>query len=153
MQRCRRSRFDKFLIAASVWETHESTVQLLTHLQATGALQSKDTSLQLKRKLQHATEAHGYTQTPYGPVIQKIHIKARALEFREICHPFVFLWYLTHHSVGFRRIMDAITNDSRESNLVIYMDALVPGNPFRPEDSRKFLRIYIGALSSSRSTC
>lgn len=115
--------------------TKTSTVQMLSHLQSTGALAGNDTERRLRRDIQLATEAHGSAITPYGPVIQQLRLGAPGLDLWEICHPFAFLYDMTQNSPAFREVMRKCTSDGRHLRLVTYMDGLVPGNPFRPEKS------------------
>ena len=122
--------------------TKTSTVHISGHLQSVGVLSGTDSVRRLRRELQLATESHGATMTPYGTVIQEIRLGAPGMEFWEICHPFAFLYYWTQHSDSFRRVMRACTNDNRCLRLVIYMDGLKPGNPFRPDMGRSLMSVY-----------
>ena len=122
--------------------TKTSTVQMLMHLQSSGILAGNATERSLRREIQAATEAHGSAMTPYGPVVQQVRIGAPGLEYWEVCHPFAFLWYMTRHSAAFRDVMRRCTSDGCSSRLVIYMDGLKPGNPFRPDKSRSLMCIY-----------
>ena len=117
-------------------------MQTLLDLQKAGLLDSNHDAPSLKRKMQQAVEEHSKADTPYGPLVQKIRLGAKQLAEWEVCHPIAFLWYMTNISAAFRSIMQAITTDGRVLRLVIYMDEMVPGNPFRPEKGRKVMCVY-----------
>ena len=123
-------------------QTKTSTVKMLQVLQMRGALAGDVSERQLRSDMQAAVESVGKTMTPYGPVIQQVRLDAPGLRDWEICHPFAFLWYLTHHSAAFQEVMRISTLDGRKLRLVIYMDGLVPGNPFRPDKGRSIMCIY-----------
>ena len=123
-------------------QTKASTVKMLLLLQQQGALASDVDERQLRSDIQAAVESVGQTMTPYGPIIQKVRLDVPGLRDWEICHPFAFLWYMTQHSDAFRQVMRNSTSDSRQLRLVIYMDGLTPGNPFRPDKGRSIMCIY-----------
>ena len=123
--------------------TKASTVQMLSHLQTTGALSSNDSERKIRDDVRVATEACGKSMTPYGPLVQQIRLDAPGLKNWEICHPFAFLWFMAQHSPAFRSVMRSCTSDGRQLRLVIYMDGLVPGNPFRVDKGRSFVLCYI----------
>ena len=122
--------------------TKTSTIQMLMELQSSGALAGESTERELRRQMQHATEAHANAMTPYGKVVQGIRLDSSKLKTWEICHPFALLWYLTSISVNFADMMRKCTTSGRPLRLVVYVDGLIPGNPFRPEKSRKLECIY-----------
>ena len=111
-------------------------------LQSSGALDDDDTKRSLRTQVQVATEGHSKFVTPYGPVVQRIRIGAHKLEYWENCHPFAYLWYMTHISPTFADAMMRRTRVGRPLRLVIFADELCPGNPFRPEKSRTLMCIY-----------
>jgi len=125
-------------------QTKASTIKMLSVLQQQGALAFADGvgERQLRSEIQAAVESVGNTETPYGPIIQKVRLDAPGLQDWEICHPFAFLWYMTQHSAAFREAMRKSTCDGRKLRLIIYMDGLVPGNPFRPDKGRSIMCIY-----------
>ena len=95
----------------------------------------------LKRKLTEMSTEHGNADTPYGKVIQSVKLDAPGLAYWEYVNPFAFLYYLSSLSHSFGAMMRSISG-ARPLNIVIYADGLVPGNPFRPEASRKLQCIY-----------
>lgn len=125
-------------------QTKASTIKMLLLLQQQGALAFAGDfdERRLRRDIQAAVESMGNTETPYGQIIQKVRLNAPGLQDWEICHPFAFLWYMTQHSAAFREVMRKSTCDGRKLRLIIYMDGLVPGNPFRPDKGRSMMCIY-----------
>ena len=123
-------------------QTKASTIKMLSGLQQRGALDSDVGERQLRKDIQAAVESVGKTVTPYGPVIQQLQLDAPALKHLDICHPFAFLWYMTQHSAAFREVMHRCTSAGRELRLVLYMDGMTPGNPFRPDKGRSIMCIY-----------
>ena len=102
-----------------------------------------DASLRdLKRKLTDASTVHGNVDTPYGKVIQKVKLDAKGLNYWEYMHPMAFLYYCSSLSHSFAAMMRSISDGTTPLRIVIYADGLVPGNPFRPEASRKLQCIY-----------
>ena len=81
-------------------QTKTSTVKMLQMLQKRGALESDVSERQLRSDIQAAVESVGKTMTPYGTVIQQVRLDALGLRDWEICHPFAFLLYLTHHPIS-----------------------------------------------------
>ena len=135
-------RIDWQSLRASGHHTKSSAIQTILHLQKAGALNTSYESGQLKRVLQDSTETHSKTMTEYGPVVQKIEIGVPGLQNWEICHPYAYLWHLTSISPNFRKIMADCSSVGEPLSLIVYADSLVPGNPFRPEKSRKLMCIY-----------
>ena len=115
---------------------------MLMELQSAGLLAGESTERELRRSMQHATEKHANTMTPYGRVVQEVRLDSPQLKTWEICHPFAMLWYLTSISANFADMMRRCVSSGKPLRLVIYADGLVPGNPFRPEKSRKLECIY-----------
>ena len=123
-------------------QTKASTLKLLATLQKKGLLNCNVGEHELRRDLQAAVESVGKTMTPYGTIIQTVRLDALGVRDWEVCHPFAFLWYMTQHSAALREIMRNSTSDGRKLRLVIYMDGMIPGNPFRPDKGRKIMCIY-----------
>ena len=123
-------------------QTKTSTLAMLKILRQRGLLNCDVSERKLRDDMQSAVESVGNTMTPYGPVIQTVRLNAPGLRDWEICHPFAFLWYMSQHSAAFRKVMRNSTVDGRKLRLVIYMDGLVPGNPFRPDKGRSIMCIY-----------
>jgi len=100
------------------------------------------TERSIKQKLTDASTNHSKAQTPYGPLVQTIDLGAEGASHWEYVHPLGYLWYLAQLSTGFADVMRNCTVDGRPLRIIIYADGLVPGNPFRPEASRKMQCIY-----------
>ena len=96
----------------------------------------------LKRKLMEMSAEHGNADTPYGKVIQRIKLDAPSATYWEYMNPFAFLYYLNSLSASFASMMRSICDGATPLRIVIYADGLVPGNPFRPEASRKLQCIH-----------
>jgi hypothetical protein len=71
--------------------TKSSTMQMPMELQSSGALAGESTERELRRQMQHATEAHANAMTPYGKVVQGVRLDSSKLKTLEICHPFASL--------------------------------------------------------------
>ena len=96
----------------------------------------------LKRKFGEASVEHSQARTQYGPLVQSINLDADGMDYWEYMHPMAFLSYMSAVSVAFADMMRSICVDGRPLRIIIYADGLVPGNPFRPEASRKLMCIY-----------
>ena len=97
----------------------------------------------LKRKLTEMSTEHGKAKTPYGILIQRVKLDAEGLTYWEYMNPFACLYYLCSLSSSFASMMRSICGDDISPlRIVIYADGLVPGNPFRPEVSRKLQCMY-----------
>ena len=96
-----------------------------------------------KRELREASEHHAKQDTPYGRVVQRIELNVPGLKYLDFINPFAFLYYLTMISAAFAALMhDCCRDATRPLRLVIYMDEMNPGNPFRPEKSRTLQCVY-----------
>ena len=96
----------------------------------------------LKRKLTTMSTEHGNVDTPHGKVIQRVKLDAPGLKYFEYMNPFAFLYYLSSLSDSFSAMMRSICGRGDPLRVIIFADGLVPGNPFRPEASRKLQCIY-----------
>ena len=96
----------------------------------------------VKRKLTEMSAEHGNVATPHGKVIQKVKLDAPGMMYWEYMNPFAFLYYLSSLSVSFGSMMRSICDSANPLRIIIFADAMVPGNPFRPEASRKLQCIY-----------
>ena len=138
----KRTRRDNNLLRdiISSSETKTSVVDTLDALNNAGMLSEVVT----RRDLQHASEHHANQQTPYGNVVQRLELNAPGLNFLNVCHPFAFLWYLSSISTAFAELMSSACEQAGGYGLrlVIYVDEMCPGNPFRPEKSRTLQCVY-----------
>ena len=100
------------------------------------------TTSNLKRSITQASFDQGKIKTPYGPLIQSLEINAAKCKHWEYINPFAWLYYVSTTSAAFADMMRDYTVDGNLLRIVIYSDGLIPGNPFRPEPSRKLNCIY-----------
>ena len=132
------------LVAQS--KSKDSVLRTLQTLGAAGMLKGydgdDDNANALKRALADANTMHAEADTPYGKVVQKIELGADALQSWEYVNPFAYLYYMSYISAAFAEMMRSVTVSGRPLRIVVYADGLVPGNPFRPEASRKLCCIY-----------
>ena len=121
-----------------------STVKMLLDLQASGALDGDDNETSLRKKLKEDTERHSKVVTEYGPMVQQIEIGTSKLAKWDVCDPCAFLYYMSSISMPFCSVMRTCVQKagSMPLRLVIFMDEMVPGNPFRPDKGRKLMCIY-----------
>ena len=121
-------------------KTKTSIVDTLDALKKAGVLEHGIT----RKDLQHASEHHATQQTPYGSVVQRLALGAPGLPYLDVCNPFAFLYYLCTISVSFANLMAECCDQAGAHGLrlVIYMDEMVPGNPYRPEKSRTLQCVY-----------
>jgi hypothetical protein len=96
-----------------------------------------------RKNLQHAAEDTAKNAcTPYGHILQKMHIGHKQLREWEFVHPFAYLSQLTKCSAAFASLMrDAILTFSTLS-VIIYVDEIHPGNPLHADVTRKLECIY-----------
>ena len=127
-------------------KTKTSLLSTLQTLGSAGLLKGHDGDADsagaLKRTLADANTMHADTLTPYGPIVQKIELGHSKLQTWEYINPFAYLYYLSSISSAFAEMMRSVCVDGRPLRIVVYADGLVPGNPFRPEASRKLCCIY-----------
>ena len=130
-------------IAAQPRTTRAATVRTLVSLHEAGLLVGDISERRLATDLARATRTHATTQTPYGPLIQKVRLDHHRMKYWEVCNPMAFIWLVTSLSPAFSQIMrDVVGDGSTPLRLVIYADEMNPGNPFRPEKSRTMQCIY-----------
>ena len=94
-----------------------------------------------RRALQRAAEEHSKVETPYGPVIQQMHLGIPNLEYLDYANPFALLSYMCSLSADFMSIM-ATSLSNNIGNIVIYIDEVCPGNPLRTGLSRQLQCVY-----------
>ena len=99
----------------------------------------------LKRKLAAGPQSHCAASTPYGPLVQNMPLPLAKLPQWSYCHPMALVWYLSKTSTGFADAMLSGT-PGVPLRIVIYIDEICPGNPFRPEKSRTLQAIYWAVL-------
>ena len=94
-----------------------------------------------QRSVAKSVSSHGHQDTPYGKVIQRISIGP--LGAVEIVDPAAWLWYMAVISPSFNALMKSlVSNVAQPFRIVLYNDALIPGNPFRPDKGRVMETFY-----------
>ena len=97
-----------------------------------------------RRELQHAIEAHGNAMTPYGAVVQQMPLGIPELQSWDFINLFALLYYLSSKSKIFSDLMRTAMSGSRDNclNIVLYVDEVTPGNPFRFDQARCIQCVY-----------
>ena len=113
-------------------------------LQRSGLLRTHDSNRKLRRILQRAAVAHGAETTAYGTVIQKVDLGVPGVEPWEFCHPLAYLRYISTLNNSFGEVMQSCLAavPGEALTVILYMDELCPGNPYRPEKARKLQGVY-----------
>ena len=114
----------------------------LSTLQEAGLLETGDSVRKMRRMLEDATVQHGREVTPYGTVIQQVDLRIPGIAPWEYCHPLAYLRYVSGLNNAFGEVMQSCIEPGKPLTVILYMDELCPGNPFRPEKGRKLVGIY-----------
>ena len=114
----------------------------LATLQSAGLLCTNDSVRKLRRTLQEATVQHGREETPYGTVIQHVDLRIPGVAPWEYCNPLAYLRYISGLNNAFGEVMKSCIEPGKPLTIILYMDELCPGNPYRPEKGRKLQGIY-----------
>ena len=122
--------------------TKTGMCKALTTLQGAGLLCTNDSTRKLRRTLEEATVEHGRKDTPYGTVIQKVDLRIPGVPLWDFCHPLAYLRYISGLNSAFGEIMQSCIEPGKPATVILYMDELCPGNPYRPEKGRKLQGIY-----------
>lgn len=124
--------------------TKKSLVDTLQTLAAAGMIKDIDElqEASLKRQLAEASTAHAKQDTIYGPIVQSVPLGIEGLPNWEYVNPFAYLYCMSSVCSAFSDMMKSVCVDGQPLRIVIYADGLIPGNPFRPEASRKLQCIY-----------
>ena len=82
--------------------------------------------------------------TPYGTVIQSVDLGIPGVEPWGYCHPLAYLRHISTLNNVFGEVMRKCIDESegKPLTIILYMDELCPGNPYRPEKSRKLQGVY-----------
>ena len=89
--------------------------------------------------LRKAANDHVAAKTPYGRVVQTMDIGLS--EPWEYCEPKAYLRYMSSLSDSYAEVMGSIDGPTKFS-VVLYLDEICPGNPFRPDKARKLWGLY-----------
>ena len=122
--------------------TKTGMCKALTTLQDCGLLCTNDSVRKLRRTLEEATVAHGRMDTPYGKVIQQVDLRIPGVPLWDYCHPLAYLHYISGLNSAFGEIMQSCIEPGKPATVLLYMDELCPGNPYRPEKGRKLQGVY-----------
>lgn len=114
----------------------------LATLQSAGLLCTDDSVRKLRRTLEEATVQHGRQMTPYGTVIQQVDLRIPGIGPWEYCNPLAYLRYISGLNDDFGEVMKSCIEPGKPLTVILYMDELCPGNPYRPEKGRKLQGIY-----------
>jgi hypothetical protein len=116
--------------------------QALVTLQEAGLLNTQDTELGLRRSLTSAAKEHARANTPYGRVVQSCDLGVPKLKSWEYCHPLAYLHYISTLTGAFGQVMRECIPEGTPGHIIVYVDEICPGNPFRPDKSRTLQCIY-----------
>ena len=105
----------------------------LATLQSAGLLCTNDSVRKLRRTLEEATVQHGREETPYGTVIQHVDLRIPGVAPWEYCNPLAYLRYISGLNNAFGEVMKSCIEPGKPLTIILYMDELCPGNPYRPE--------------------
>lgn len=119
-------------------------VNVLQILQNAGLLETCDTVRRTRGILQKAAEDHAKTLTVYGPVVQQMNIPG--IGTWEYCEPRAYLRHMSELSDGYVEALRSLNNQTHNMSVVLYLDEIVPGNPFRPDKARKLWGVYWACL-------
>ena len=117
---------------------------MLQILQGAGILKTTDTARQTRSVLQKAAEDHANAATPDGRVVQLMYFEGLE-EPWEYCEPRAYLRYLSTLNDSYGEIMSQYSNGST-LHVIMYLDEIVPGNPFRQDQGRKIMGVYWACL-------
>ena len=116
-----------------------NTLQIL---QDAGALPTEDSRRKTRSIMQRAAEDHTKKITPYGPVVRLIDAPHGKWK---LCEPRAYMRYLSTLHEAYGTTMKACTSEHRLT-IVLYLDELIPGNPFRQDKARKLVAFYWACL-------
>ena len=119
----------------------------LTALQSAGWLTAAvrdhvGNTRRVKASMATAVTAHTDATTPYGRVIQTMGLPLHQYPQWNYCHPMAYVHYLSTISSIFSELMCSSIVDGSVGHIILYVDEICPGNPFRPERSRTLQAIY-----------
>jgi hypothetical protein len=127
--------------------THTGLVQTLAALHSRGRLRDGALNFkprQLAKELTKAKKMHSDLITPYGRVVQQMELESERMPLWEYCNPMALIWYLASLSSAFFDLMaDTITDAvGNRLHVILYIDAVIPGNPLRHDKGRSLEAIY-----------
>ena len=122
--------------------TKTSLVNVLSQLQESGMLPSNDSGRALRKIVAASSTEHARTMTPYGRVVQETDLHVPSLNKWGYCHPLAYLHHLSTLSDDLGNALEECIHPNEPAHIVLYVDEVCPGNPFRPERSRTIQCIY-----------
>lgn len=100
------------------------------------------TGRRVKAAITAAVAEHTNANTPYGTVLQHMTLPLPKLPKWQFAHPLALLYYISQISSEMGDMMAHAATDGSPEEIVIYVDEICPGNPFRPERARTLHAIY-----------
>ena len=119
-------------------------IDILQILQKAGLLQTTDTARQTKTLLTEASRDHSTALTVYGRVVQTMQLPGLE-EPWEFVEPKSYLRYMSTLSDSYAEVMNS-TQGPTKFTVILYLDEICPGNPFRPDKARKLWSMYWACL-------
>ncbi len=120
--------------------TKSGMVRTLQSLQEAGILQTAESKRKHHKVLERAAKEHTLQMTPYGRVVQTT--STVDTNDWQYCNPFAYLYYLSTLNDPFGLIMLQLREPGEAVTVVLYVDELQPGNPWRPEKARQVQAVY-----------
>jgi hypothetical protein len=140
----------------STWKKRLATIdgcsksalhRILLSLHEEGALNidlSKCSSIKgIKKRMAEPLADLRKLETPYGKLLQFMPTGMEAVPQIEICNPFAYLYHLSSIEPSFAKLLcDVTEGGNRQLRIVLYMDAINPGNPLRHDAGRNTECVY-----------
>lgn len=141
-------RAKRLKITAACLATSKCTKAALTNILQTlhdeGVLDNGlgvGTTHTIRKEIRQAQEQHGFSDTPYGKVVQSMDLPFNALRKWDYCHPWALLYHLSRICESFSDLMWTL-RDKSTLNIILYIDEVVPGNVLRHDKGRTLQAIY-----------
>jgi hypothetical protein len=119
-------------------------IDILQILQKSGLLQTTDSARYTQRLLTNASRDHSTASTVYGRVVQTMQLPGLD-EPWEYVEPRAYLRYMSSLSDSYAEVMNS-TEGPTKFTVILYLDEICPGNPFRPDKARKLWSMYWACL-------
>ena len=136
----RRRLADDLAVVKGCTKTALATI--LQRLHARGSLIAEDdigsgSHRQTRRRLEAPLGDLRKLQTPYGPLLKQLHIGTKKASTIDVVNPMAYLFHRAAISDEFGHLLfEASSGGNRTLRILLYLDAVAPGNPLRPEKSR-----------------
>ena len=119
-------------------------IDILQILQKSGLLQTTDSARYTQRLLTNASRDHSTALTVYGRVVQTMQLPGLDDPW-EYVDPRAYLRYMSSLSDSYAEVMNS-TEGPTQFTVILYLDEICPGNPFRPDKARKLWAMYWACL-------